>query len=181
MATEILLTLTEAIDRAGPRLFGKDDWIGELSTSDCDVLSKFGPKPHGQPQQTIGPCPDKWRHRLNRVMGADLRLGIQRATVLDWIFSARVLTSRNKCDRAQLDRAIAKSEPIASNRGAPKSVQLRVIHDMQADLRSGAATRELLAAMKPLAMQMRYRASRKTCLNARQAALSEAARLSFSN
>jgi hypothetical protein len=50
---EIRLTLTEAINRAGPVLFGSD-WIENLTPAEAKLLSKYGPKPYGKPLRKIG-------------------------------------------------------------------------------------------------------------------------------
>jgi hypothetical protein len=72
-------------------LFAKD-WVGKLTDADVRMLAKHGPKPYGQAAatQSIDRCPDQFSRRLDRVIRSDVRLGVQRATVLDWLYAARV-------------------------------------------------------------------------------------------
>jgi hypothetical protein len=175
---EIRLTLTKAIDHAGPVLFGAD-WIDRLKARDAEILAKFGPKPFGRPHQSIGPCPPEWQVKLDRAMGRDARLVVQRATVLDWIFSARVMTTLNHCDQAALDRALARYRPAKAGKGAPPRVRYRLINQMLEDIRTGKRTADALDALKEEAIAKEYGASRKACKVARIAALAEAKRRGF--
>jgi hypothetical protein len=172
---EIRLTLTEAIDHAGPVLFGAD-WIDRLKPRDCKILAKYGPKPFGRPNQSIGPCPRQWQVKLDCAIGRDARLVVQRATVLDWIFSARVMTSLNHCDQTALDRVLARYRPAKAGKGAPPRVRYRLITQMLEDIRSGKRTADKLNAMKEEAIAEVYGASRKACKAARIDALAEARR-----
>jgi hypothetical protein len=179
------LDLSEAIDRAGPVLFG-GDWIGSLTEADVAILKKYGPLPHGQARQSIARCPEKWSRRLDRVLGRDVRMVIQRATVLDWIFAAKVgrgglLTFELRCDPVLLDRLVARARGGRIGRGAPPLAQLRVIRAMLADLHSGATTPERLRREKELALSKLYGASRSACKKARLAALSEWRRTALPN
>jgi hypothetical protein len=168
----IRLTLTKAIDHAGPVLFGAD-WIDRLKPRDAEILAKFGPKPFGRPNQSIGPCPRHWQVKLDRAIGRDARLVVQRATVLDWIFSARVMTSLNHCDQAALDRVLARYRPAKAGKGAPPRVRYRLITQMLEDIRSGKRTADELNAMKEETIAEVYGASRKACKAARIDALAE--------
>ncbi len=172
------ISLTEAIDHAGPVLFGAD-WIDRLKPRDARVLAKFGPRPFGRPNQTIGPCPRQWQVKLDRAMGRDARLVVQRATVLDWIFSARVMTTLNHCDQGALDRALARYRPAKASKGAPPRVRYRLITQMLEDMRSGKRTADALEALKEEAVAEVYGASRKACKAALFDALAEARRRGF--
>jgi hypothetical protein len=169
------ISLTEAIDHAGPVLFGAD-WIDRLKPRDAEILAKFGPKPFGRPNQSIGPCPRQWQVKLDRAMGRDARLVVQRATVLDWIFSARVMTSVNHCDQVALDRALARYRPAKAGKGAPPRVRHRLITQMLEDIHTGRRTADALDSLKEEAIAEVYGASRKACKAARMDALAEARR-----
>jgi hypothetical protein len=169
------ISLTEAIDRAGPVLFGAD-WIDRLKPSQAEILAKFGPKPYGRPKQSIGPCPRDLQDKLDQAIGRDVRLVVQRATVLDWIFSARVMTTLNHCDQAALDRTLARYRPAKAGKGAPPRVRYQLITRMLEDIRSGKRTADELEALKQEAMAEEYGASRRACKAARIAALDEAKR-----
>ena len=112
-------------------------------------------------------------------MGRDARLVVQRATVLDWIFSARVMTTLNHCDQVALDRALARYRPTKAGKGAPPRVRLRLITQMLVDIRSGKRTADALDALKEEALAEVYGASRKACKTARIEALAEAKRRRF--
>jgi hypothetical protein len=170
---EIRLTLPEAIDHAGPVFFGTD-WIDRLKPSDCEILAKYGPKPFGQPRQTIKRCPREWQTKLDRAMGRDMRLVIQRATVLDWIFSARVMTTPHHCDQTTLQRVLGRYRP--SKVGAPTRVRYRLVTRMLADIHSGKTTAAKLEVLKEEALAAAYGASRNACRPARTEALAEARR-----
>jgi hypothetical protein len=172
---ELRISLTEAIDRAGPVLFGAD-WIDRLKPRDAEILAKFGPKPFGRPNQSIGPCPRKWQVKLDRAIGRDARLVVQRATVLDWIFSARVMTSLNHCDQVALDRVLARYRPAKAGKGAPPRVRHRLINQMLEDIRTGKTTVDALEGLKEEAIADVYGASRKACKAARIDAVAEAKR-----
>jgi hypothetical protein len=176
-AQEVSLTLPEAIDHAGPVFFGSD-WIDRLKPSDAKILAKFGPKPFGQPRQSIKPCPPASRAKLDRALGRDMRLVIQRATVLDWIFSARVMTTASHCDQATLQRALGRYRPATV--GAPPRVRYRLITQMLDDIRSGKTTAGKLEMLKEEALAEEYGASRKACKAARDDALAEARRRGLS-
>jgi hypothetical protein len=168
-------SITEAIDHAGPVLFGAD-WIDRLKPQDAKILAEFGPKPFGRPKQTIGPCPRRWQAKLDSALGRDARLVVQRATVLDWIFSARVMRSTSHCDMAALDRALARYRPAKVAQGAPPRLRYRLITQMLDDIRAGKWTVEQLEKMKQEAVAEAYGASRKACNPARIAAIAEAKR-----
>jgi hypothetical protein len=173
---ETRLTLTEAIDRAGPVLFGAD-WIDRLKPKDAKILAEFGPKPFGQPRQSIGPCPREWAVKLDRAMGRDARLVVQRTTVLDWIFSARVMTTLNHCDQAALNRVLERHRPAKAGKGgAPPLVRYRLITQMLEDIHRGKRTADELEALKEETLAELYGASRNACRPARIAALDEAKR-----
>lgn len=174
---EIRMTLPEAIDHAGPVFFGSD-WIDRLKPSDCEILAKFGPKPFGGPRQSIKPCPRRWQAKLDRAIGRDMRLVIQRATVLDWIFSARVMTTLNHCDQTALQRALGRYRPATV--GAPPRVRYQLITRMLEDIRSGKTTAVKLEMLKEEALAEAYGASRKACKAARADALAEAKRRGLS-
>lgn len=164
-AQERRISLTEAIDHAGPVIFGPD-WIDRLKPRDAAILEKFGPKPFGQPKQSIGPCPRQWQVKLDRAIGRDVRLVVQRATVLDWIFSARVMTSPNHCDPAAIDRALSRYRPTKAGVGAPPRVRHRVITSMLHDIHTGKMTLDSLEGLKEEALADMYGASRRTCKEA---------------
>jgi hypothetical protein len=109
-------------------------------------------------------------------MGRAARLVVQRATVLDWIFSARVMTSVNHCDQVALDRAIARYRPAKAGKGAPPRVRHRLITQMLEDIRTGRRTADALDALKEEAIAEVYGASRKACKAARMDVLAEARR-----
>lgn len=169
------LSITEAIDRAGPVLFGSD-WIDRLNAKETLALEKYGPKPRGQQQQSIAVCPRAERVALDRTIGRDMRLGIQRATVLDWIYAARVMMDRNYCDRFLLDRKLATAKLDENPVGAPPVVRQRVIRQMLDDVRSGRISLAKLKALKQDVMKLDYGASRKVCNQARKDAIAEAER-----
>jgi hypothetical protein len=174
---EIRLTLPEAIDHAGPVFFGAD-WIDRLKPNDAKILAKFGPKPFGGPRQSIKPCPPRWRTKLDHALGRDMRLVIQRATVLDWIFSAHVMTTINHCDQTALQRALGRYRPATV--GAPPRVRYRLIARMLEDIHSGKTTAVKLEMLKQEALKEAYGASRKACKAARADALAEARRRGLS-
>jgi hypothetical protein len=169
------LSITDAIDRAGPVLFG-GDWIDRLDPSEAEILSKYGPQPRGRPHQSIKPCPERFRVALDRAIGKDHRLGIQRATVLDWIYSARVMIGRNLCEAATLNRKLTSSKRTKPGRGRPAALRQRLIRQMVDDIRNGIISAAALKKLKEEALADRYRASRKACVPARTDALSEAER-----
>jgi hypothetical protein len=167
------LSIRDAIDRAGPILY-KTDWIGCLDLSETNILAKYGPRPHGRPQQSIGECPERHRVALDRAIGKDFRLGVQRATVLDWIYAAGVMSSRNHCDPCALDQKLELSKTEKNPVGAPPVVRHRVIRQMLHDLQSGKLTADELRCMKQETMEQEYKASRKVCKEARIDALADA-------
>jgi hypothetical protein len=169
------LTLTQAIDLAGPILFGAD-WIDRLTVSEAELLTKFGPKPRGQPNQTISPCPRRLKDKLDRVIGRDHRLAVQRATVLDWIYAAGILIGRNYCDISAIKRGLARSRPEKSVRGAPPVVRQKLTRRMLEDIRAGSISGSSLGKLKQEALAEMYSASRKACKEARIDALAEAER-----
>jgi hypothetical protein len=102
---------------------------------------------------------------------------IQRATVLNWLLSARVMNSRVYCDRGALDRALACTSHDLPARGRPVTVRNQVLQEMLDQIRAGRVTTAELAKMKQETLAKVYRADRKVCKLARKMALSEAARL----
>jgi hypothetical protein len=169
------LTITEAIDRAGPVLFGTD-WIGQCDAKEIRLLAKYGPKPYGKPHQSIGPCPDDYRVALERVIGKDQRMLVQRATIFYWIRAARVLFDLNHCDATALDKKLMQAQCQKNPVGAPAVVRQRVARQMLDNLRSGKISPASLKEMKQEIMEQDYGASRKVCKVARIDALAEAQR-----
>lgn len=169
-----LLSISEAIDKAGQVLFG-DDWINRLDRTDVKLLERHGPKPPGHSLQSIKRCPPHLSRRLDRVIGRDVRLGIQRATVLDWLFSARVMSSRNNCDPAKLEQVLTHIRKGSERRRRrPPVDRIAVAQKMLAEIRTGAVTIEDLDKMKQQALKDEYGKARKTCVEARKIALAEA-------
>jgi ribosomal protein L21 len=169
------LTITEAIDQAGPVLFGTD-WIGQCDAKEIRLLAKYGPKPYGKPHQSIARCPDGYSVALNRAIGKDQRMLVQRATVFDWIRAARVLFDLNHCDAAALDKKLMQARRQKNPVGAPAVARQRVIRQMLDNLRSGKVSATSLKEMKQEIMEQDYGASRKVCKVARIDALAEAQR-----
>jgi hypothetical protein len=170
--------LSDAIHQVGPIMFG-DDWIGHLTKTDAKFLTKYGPKPYGAQVQTIEPCAPRLSRRLDRVLGRDRRMLLQRATVLDWILAAKVLTSRDTYDEPKLKAALAKAKPAAQRGGAPQTARAEVVRTMLSDIYSRRLTSDELAAMPPKVLARRYKHHLVTCVKARKMALAEAARLNL--
>jgi hypothetical protein len=169
------LTITQAIDRAGPVLFGTD-WIGRCEAKEIRLLAKYGPKPYGKPRQSVAPCPPSFRVAVDRAIGRDQRMLVQRATVFDWIRAARVLFDLDHCDAAALDKKLVRARHQKNAVGAPAVVRQRVLRQMLDDLRSGRISAAKLQGMKQETMEKDYDASRKVCKEARDNALAEAER-----
>lgn len=162
------LTLSEAIDQAGPVLYGTD-WIGECSRKEIDILKKYGPTPYGQPQQSIGPCPRQSAVALDRAIGRDRRMLVQRATVFDWLRVARVMVDgMMHCDPASLEKQLQKSKRQKNPVGAPAVVRERVVRQMREAVRSGQLSLKELETLKEEALRQQFRASRRVCVAARQ-------------
>jgi acyl-CoA reductase-like NAD-dependent aldehyde dehydrogenase len=104
-------------------------------------------------------------------------MNVQRATVLNWLLSTRVMASRDYCDRTALDRALAAAGHTLPTRGRPANARDRVLQKMLDDLRGGRRTVGELSKMKQQTLAADYGASRKVCNVARKMALSEATRL----
>jgi hypothetical protein len=169
------LTISEAIDRAGPVLFGTD-WIGCCDAKEVRLLGKYGPKPYGKPLQSIAQCPPNARVALDRAIGKDQRMLVQRATVFDWIRVARVLLDLDHCDPNTLDKKLMQARRQKNPVGAPAVVRQRVFRQMLDDLRSGRISAAKLQGLKQETMQQDYGAVRKVCREARAEALAEAER-----
>jgi hypothetical protein len=101
-----------------------------------------------------------------------MRLVIQRGTVLDWIFSARVMTTLNHCDQTALQRALDHYRP--SKVGAPTRVRYRLVKSMLEDIHSGKTTAVKLEMLKDEALAETHGASCKACKAARADVLAEA-------
>jgi hypothetical protein len=104
-------------------------------------------------------------------------MGIQRAAVLNWLLAARVMASRDYCDLAALDRALAASGRTLPAPGRPANARDRVLQKMLEELRAWRLTPAKLSKMKQETLAQDYGASRKVCEVARRMALSEAVRL----
>jgi hypothetical protein len=170
---ETRLTLSEAIDRAGLVLFGTD-WIGQCDAKEIRLLAKYGPKPYGKPQQSIAPCPDPYRVALDRAIGRDQRMLVQRATVFDWIRAARVLLDLNYyCDATALDKKLMQARHQKNPVGAPAVVRERVARQMREALRAGGLSVAQFEKLKQEAMQQQFGAGRKACVAARKDILAE--------
>jgi hypothetical protein len=169
------LTITEAIDQAGPVLFGTD-WIGQCDAKEIRLLAKYGPKPYGKPHQSIARCPDGYSVALDRAIGKDQRMLVQRATVFDWIRAARVLFDLYHCDATALDKKLTQARRQKNPVGSPAVVRQRVARQMLENLRSGKVSPVSLKEMKQEIMEQDYGASRKVCKVARIDALAEAQR-----
>jgi hypothetical protein len=166
------LTITEAIDQAGPVLFGTD-WIGQCDAKEIRLLAKYGPKPYGKPHQSIARCPDGYSVALDRAIGKDQRMLVQRATVFDWIRAARVLLDLNYCDATALDKKLMQARHQKNPVGAPAVVRERVARQMREALRAGGLSIAQFEKLKHEAMQQQFGASRKACVAARKAVLAE--------
>lgn len=168
--------VTEAIDLAGPALFGAD-WIDRLTDEDRDFLAK-----HDHASLFIGQYPPDIADRLSRLIGQDFRMGVQRATVLRWLFEKEVISNDLKCAAGALNAAIAGEQAKRKSRneggapgnkpGRPRNVSERVVFEMLGHLRSGF---DLIGTGEFL--KKRYGASINTCFEARKVALAEWDRL----
>lgn len=171
------LTLSNAIDLAGPALYGAD-WIGKCDQKEIDILKKYGPVPYGQQTQSIAPCPAALAVALDRAIGKDRRMLLQRTTVLDWIRAARVMVDTMHCDpislKKQLDRSRHQKNPV----GAPATVRERVARQMREAVRSKQLSPERLKKLKQEALEQQFGASRKVCVAARQIVLAELSTIS---
>jgi hypothetical protein len=87
------------------------------------------------------------------------------------------MDSREHCDLAVLDRALAAGRTLLPARGRPASARDRVLQQMLDGMRVGRLTAAALSAQKQEVLADEYGASRKVCEVARKMALSEAARL----
>jgi hypothetical protein len=166
------LTLSQAIDKAGPELYGPD-WIGQCDQKEIDVLKKHGPAPYGQQSQSIAPCPPRIATALDRAIGKDRRMLLQRVTVLDWIRAARVMVDAAHCDPISLERQLKRSRLQKSPVGAPPVVRERVARQMRQALQSGQLSLNGLRGLKEEAMQEQFRASRRVCKEAKKVVLAE--------
>lgn len=172
------LSLTQVIDLAGPIIFGSD-WIDHLDKEDIRLMEEFLMRPRGQPNQSIKICrQDRKRGKLDRAIGRDHRLGLQRATVLDWVYSARIMIGRNYCDVAAVKRALAEKRSMSAKpaRGRPPDVRLILMRKMLENIRTGTISAVALEKLKDESLAAEYGASCRACKAARTHALAEARR-----
>jgi hypothetical protein len=101
---------------------------------------------------------------------------VQRATVLDWVRAARVMTSQFECDAGTLERKLSNIKSEKNPVGAPPVVRERIKRQMLHDLRSAKFSTAELKKIKQDALHAEYGASRKVCAEARIEALAEAER-----
>ncbi len=175
---------TEAIDKAGPVLFG-DDWLGTLSKREHALLEQHGPhRGAGPNEQLIAPCPPHSRNDLDRALGRYHRAGAQRSTVLDWLFQNQVIFDNHGelcINGATLAAALAAvpagglmqqaPDETARARGRPLDLRKELAAKMKALLDSGSVTKSEMKRWKPDWMAKHFGHARKTCVDARKLAL----------
>lgn len=112
--------ITAAIEKTGRVLFG-DDWIGELTQREIDLLVTHGPRLAKGAVGSIAPCPQKYRRALDRAIGRDHRANSQRDTALDWLLQHGLVTVHSlSCDAAALSRALARHGVLTAATSAGK-------------------------------------------------------------
>lgn len=166
------LTLSEAITKAGPALYGPD-WIGRCDEKEIAVLKKYGPIPYGQQSQSIAPCPPRIAAALDRAIGKDRRMLLQRASVLDWIRASRVMVDVWHCDPISLEKQLKRSRHQKNPVGAPPVVRERVARQMREAVQAKQLTPNQLRLMKEESMQEQFGATRRVCKEARKIVLTE--------
>jgi hypothetical protein len=172
--------LSRAIDYAGSKLYGVD-WIGSLAEAEAEILARYGPQPYGKPEQSIDRCPPHVARRLDRVIGRDIRMRAQRATVVEWLLRGRVMTSREGYDRAALDRALRKSALPLPKQGRPAIERDRIMQKILAAISARSIDHAELGNLSRKELAARFGTTAKVAAAARKMALPEVLRLALPN
>jgi hypothetical protein len=171
-----LIDAAEAQRLVGKALYG-DDWIGELSKKELDLLSgPYGPQrkrlSNGRAINIILRCPPHLRDKLDLAWGRAEHAYLQTATAIDVLHDHGFKYGDKVFDLGRIEKLLAKiSQPDAESKrrsvGKPPDKIEGVKMRMASDMRGGID----LDAMKQEALAAKYGVSRGTAVKAKQEVL----------
>jgi hypothetical protein len=170
----------EARARTVLALFG-DDWIGELSKSELDLLSgPYGPQrktlANRRSIKILSPCQPNLRAKLDTAIGRAERAYLQEATVIDVLHDNGFPDDAKAFDAGRLQEFLARekrpdAETYKRGPGKPRDLIEGVKLKMESDLRGGTD----LESIKQEALGVKYDVSRNTAVQARREVLEKLA------
>jgi hypothetical protein len=104
---------TTALSLVGRRILG-DDWVGDLSASEENLIKEFGPQIEISPDQafsvgSVKYCPNVTRNQLDRALGRYLRRHAQWREAELWL--KRHPGRRSLSDRAEIEAMLDELRP----------------------------------------------------------------------
>jgi hypothetical protein len=122
---------TTALSLVGRRIFG-DDWIGDLSASEENLIKEFGPQIEISPDQifsvgSVKYCPNASRNQLDRALGRYLRRHAQWREAELWL--KRHPERRSLSDRAEIEAMLDELRPAPTSRAGPGAKRPRRLRE----------------------------------------------------